>query len=54
MSIADETTLRVLAQLLRAGLLPREDAPAYPDAAIKAALAKVGRSLAHRPLRRPS
>jgi hypothetical protein len=45
MSIADETELRVTAELLRAGLLPAEDAPPYPREALEAAVAKLARRL---------
>lgn len=53
MSIADETDLKVTAELLRAGLLPTEDVPQYPVEDLKAAIAAVANRLNQAAYRRP-
>lgn len=53
MSDADQTELKALAELLKEGLLPREDAPAYANDALKRALADVARTLTDAPFKRP-
>ncbi|MGW9821915.1 hypothetical protein ACUXK4_004504 [Methylorubrum extorquens] len=52
MSIADQTDLQVTAELLRAGLLPAEDAPPYPREVLEAAVAKVALQMTRAPFER--